>query len=284
MTSTVTTSENHDPGSTGRPTPIGRAELGVAAAVALALYAIGIGTIGAVPDGNPVTAGLVQYAVSGLAPLGGFLAAVAYRIRDVRPFGIRKVSWKWIGIAVAVGLGVIALNLTLTALLVTYGGLDANVQADYQSAATGGPLAFAGAIVLGAMLTPLGEELLFRGVLTNFLGRYGAWVAVLGSALIFAIAHGINYVMPVAFLVGVLSALLLRRTGSIWPCVVVHLCNNANSVILPALMSRPAARRGRCRNPTQTPQRRPTRTRGTIKAPDPGRGREPFATCVRKRT
>lgn len=152
------------------------------------------------------------------------LAAVTYRIRDARPFGVRGVSWRWIGVAVLAGLGVIALNLLVTVLLVTYGGVNGNVQSDYQSAATSGPLAFVGAIALGAVLTPLGEELLFRGVLANFLARWGGWAAVLGSALIFAIAHGINHVMPIAFIVGVVSALLLRHTGPIWPFVVVHAC------------------------------------------------------------
>lgn len=237
MTAKAITTENPAPQPAGRATLVGRKELAAAAAVALALYGIGIGIIWAVPEGHPALAGLVQYAVSGLAPLGGFLAAVTYRIRDARPFGVRGVSWRWIGVAVLAGLGVIALNLLVTVLLVTYGGVNGNVQSDYQSAATSGPLAFVGAIALGAVLTPLGEELLFRGVLANFLARWGGWAAVLGSALIFAIAHGINHVMPIAFIVGVVSALLLRRTGSIWPCVVVHACNNANSVILPALMS-----------------------------------------------
>lgn len=85
--------------------------------------------------------------------------------------------------------------------------------------------------------TPIGEEFLYRGVLANALSRCGPWIAVLGSSLIFALAHGINIVLLIAFIVGVAAALLLRRTGSIWPCVVVHACNNANSIILPALLT-----------------------------------------------
>jgi hypothetical protein len=48
----------------------------------------------------------------------------------------------------------------------------------------------------GFRLTPLGEEAVFRGVLLNFLGRWGSWVAVPLSAAIFALAHGINNVLP----------------------------------------------------------------------------------------
>ncbi len=45
---------------------------------------------------------------------------------------------------------------------------------------------------------------------TNVLGCHGAWVAVPASAVVFALAHGINAVMVVAFIDGIISALLLR--------------------------------------------------------------------------
>lgn len=91
-------------------------------------------------------------------------------------------------------------------------------------------------LLLGALLTPVGEEFLFRGVLTNALGRHGPWVAVLGSSAVFAVAHGINDILPVAFVVGVTAALLLRRTGSLGPGATVHATNNAYSLIVPAIL------------------------------------------------
>jgi len=199
------------------------------------LYAVGILIIWSVPAGHPVLAGLVEYAVSGLAPIGAFAAAVLLRIRDVRPFGLRRVAPAWLLVAVGVGVVVIVLNLAVVILL--SGVTDQSVQSDYRSAATGGVASVLGALVLGSMLTPVGEELLFRGVLATMLGRYGPWVAVIGSAAVFAVAHGINYIAPIAFIVGIANAILLRRSGAIWPCMIVHAMNNANSVILPALFS-----------------------------------------------
>lgn len=73
-------------------------------------------------------------------------------------------------------------------------------------------------------------------MLANALGRYGAWVAVLGSAAIFAVAHGIHLIMPVAFVVGVIPALLFRRTGSIRPGVIVHGTDNAYTVLIDAVL------------------------------------------------
>jgi len=62
---------------------------------------------------------------------------------------------------------------------------------------------------------------------TTALDRYGAWFAVLGSSLVFALAHGVSIVLPAAFVLGVINAMLLRRSGSVWPGVVAHGVNNA---------------------------------------------------------
>jgi membrane protease YdiL (CAAX protease family) len=43
-----------------------------------------------------------------------------------------------------------------------------------------------------AVLTPVGEELLFRGVVATALMRYGPVVGVAGSAVIFSAVHGLN--------------------------------------------------------------------------------------------
>jgi membrane protease YdiL (CAAX protease family) len=75
---------------------------------------------------------------------------------------------------------------------------------------------------MGGILTPLGEEALFRGVIANALNRYGAWAGVVGSAMICAVVHGFSVVLLNAFIVGLLTGFLFRRTQSIWPGLVVH--------------------------------------------------------------
>ncbi len=215
---------------------IGWPELGIAALAAAVLYGLGIALILSVPDGPVWLPGLVQYAVSGLAPLGAFAVVLWLRVHDVRELGVRRVSPRWLLISVGLGFGVIVTNIAVTVLVVVLTGPPSNLQADYQASAAAGGLAFVAVLALGAVLTPIGEEFLFRGVLTNGLARYGPWVAVLGSSAIFAVAHGITYILPVAFVVGVVAALLLRRTGSIWPGVIVHAVNNAYSLIVPAIL------------------------------------------------
>jgi membrane protease YdiL (CAAX protease family) len=80
--------------------------------------------------------------------------------------------------------------------------------------------------VLLALFVPVGEELLFRGVVMRGLLRYGAVVAVLGSSVVFALFHGINMALPTALVVGIITAEAARRSGSIWPAVAVHVVNN----------------------------------------------------------
>jgi membrane protease YdiL (CAAX protease family) len=44
-------------------------------------------------------------------------------------------------------------------------------------------------------------------------------------------AHGISVILPIAIMVGIVSAVMFHRAGSIWPCVVLHgVYNGANSV------------------------------------------------------
>ncbi|UBH05005.1 putative abortive infection protein [Leucobacter sp. Psy1] len=186
---------------------------------------------------EPVVQGNVALLVSGLMGIIALAVAVLIRIRGLEPFGFRRARPLHLG--VGAGLGVLAYGLGIVAALVytALTGQAENVQEGYQAAAAGGWLSLALAIVAGALITPLGEEGFFRGVLANaLLARYGAWVGVLVSAAVFAVAHGINPILPVAFVVGVMTALLFRWSGSIWPGVVLHGVNNAVALIIPLMV------------------------------------------------
>lgn len=98
------------------------------------------------------------------------------------------------------------------------GRAGADRQAMLHAAMGGGALPFTVAFLGGAILTPVGEEFLFRGVVANALNRYGAWAGVGLSALIFGIVHGLGVILPLAIMVG----LLFRMTGSVWPGAVLH--------------------------------------------------------------
>lgn len=204
----------------------GWTELIVALVAAVVVYGVGLSLIVLFPASSPALNGVLQLGFSALAPISVFAIVVVVRLRDVRAFGVRRVDTKWL--AVAVGLAVVCLVLIMTfdAVVATlYPGAD-DSQGQLRSAAQGGALALAGTVIFGGLLTPLGEELLFRGVIARFLQRWGMWVTVLISALFFATFHGINLVWPSAFVVGLCCGWLLYRTGSIWPGVLLHVIYN----------------------------------------------------------
>ncbi|MGW3957993.1 CPBP family intramembrane glutamic endopeptidase [Streptomyces sp. NPDC004752] len=217
--------------NTSAVTRPGWVELVVAVLAALVLYLIG-GVIGVrLPDDAPVSPGHVNFLISGLAPLGAFTLAAIVRIRDVRPFGLRGVSPGWLIVGMVVGIVCFGLSWPVSAVFDPFFPGSEDVQESYREAASSGIQSLAVTVVLGGILTPVGEECLFRGVLANFLYRWGPWVAVTVSAANFAVAHGINSVMPLAFVIGIATGLLLRSSGSIWPAVAVHVAYNSAGMI-----------------------------------------------------
>ncbi len=88
-------------------------------------------------------------------------------------------------------------------------------------------------IICIAVLGPVLEEMLFRGAITKvLLQKYSPVKAILMSAFIFGIFH-INPVQVAgAMLSGVLFAWLYYKTGSLIPCILIHILNNSLSVYL----------------------------------------------------
>lgn len=78
------------------------------------------------------------------------------------------------------------------------------------------------------VLTPIAEELFFRGTLMGWmmLRRFPRWAVILLPALLFAVMH-LNPVgmLPIFFL-ALLLGYLRWATGSLWPSVGLHICNN----------------------------------------------------------
>lgn len=95
----------------------------------------------------------------------------------------------------------------------------------------GEPLAIVPALAL-AVANGTMEELAYRGTLLSWMSRAsGPLVALPGQAIVFGAAHtGADYVgsaIPVLLAVamgGLIAGLIVRRTGSLWLPIVVHIC------------------------------------------------------------
>lgn len=215
------------------PTP-GWAEI-VVGLLVMAMVSYGFGSqihrLGLHPTAN----GLVFASLSGVAGLLSFLVAASLRVRDLPAFGIRGTTRRWLLIAVGVGVAAVIAKLALWAVTAQSLQGSSHVQDVYVAGGRGGTGALVLATALLGILTPVGEEFLFRGVVTTALLRYGAPIAVVGSAFVFALMHGINAILPVALIEGLLAAEVYRRSGSIWTAVGVHVVYNLPSVPLMVL-------------------------------------------------
>lgn len=115
-----------------------------------------------------------------------------------------------------------------------------------------GPLYRAGlpavaATLLAVAVSPVWEEIMFRGFLLNALWeRAGFWRANLLTALLFVLVHWPHWlwaggwrpslvaVSASIFILALFLGLVLRWTNSLWPCVFVHVANNFLSSFLRA--------------------------------------------------
>ena len=80
---------------------------------------------------------------------------------------------------------------------------------------------------------PLIEEICFRGIVLDGLlkTRSRPWLAILISALLFALLHGLGANFVTALLFGILVGWLYWRTGSIIPGLIIHVTNNSLTAI-----------------------------------------------------
>ena len=85
---------------------------------------------------------------------------------------------------------------------------------------------------------PLIEEFGFRGVIyQGFRSRGNVWKAILLSALLFALMHMNINQAAYAFVIGIMLALLMEATDSIWPSFIMHMSINGFNVALMYLMN-----------------------------------------------
>ncbi|MDR0901527.1 MAG: CPBP family intramembrane metalloprotease [Opitutaceae bacterium] len=109
--------------------------------------------------------------------------------------------------------------------------------------ASGSPREIGFLLFLAVVLTPVTEELVFRGALFRYLNtRVPAWFALLAPSVVFAGVHEHPHVtFPPLFVLAVLLSVAYRRTGSIATPIVAHALFNLNTIALLFLVPPPAS-------------------------------------------
>ncbi|GEP55812.1 CPBP family intramembrane glutamic endopeptidase [Reyranella soli] len=101
------------------------------------------------------------------------------------------------------------------------------------------PSLFVASLAVMALLAPLVEEAVFRGLLYGWVaGRWGTTVAWFVSSILFAAAHlepaHVLLVLPL----GLWFGWLRQRTDSLWPSLVAHIVNNSLAVVAAAVIDK----------------------------------------------
>jgi uncharacterized protein len=106
--------------------------------------------------------------------------------------------------------------------------------------AWGPPIAVAATVFDTVVLTPVFEEIVFRGLVFGTLRRrFGMPTAAVLSAAVFAVAHGYGALgFAAVFWSGLLWAWAYERTGSLWPSIGLHAADNLMATLSVILVLR----------------------------------------------
>ncbi len=132
----------------------------------------------------------------------------------------RPNSWRGAaGGAFAVLVGVYVLSAILGPIL--HPGREQGLTPDHWDSSRAAPF-FANAVVV-CVVAPFVEEITFRGIGFGLLAtRFGGEPAIVASAVLFGLAHGLVEALPLLVAFGIGLAWLRERQGSTIPGMILH--------------------------------------------------------------
>ncbi len=180
---------------------------------------------------------LLQCAASAVAVPLAFLIFALAKEMDLS-FCLRFEKAKFGHCLLYVGFGVLICMLanypaTFISDFITDAGLSDVTQSIPLPDTWGSSVAAVAAV---ALLPPLVEEFAFRGIVLSRLRRHGELLAVLGSALVFAFAHGNVVQIPFAFCAGIALGVAYVKTNNLLVPIAIHAINNGFSVSVDLLL------------------------------------------------
>jgi membrane protease YdiL (CAAX protease family) len=179
-------------------------------------------------EGNLIQFAIIAAIVYGIAGLGDRRRLLALR---------RPTSWGTaIRIGFGIGVGMIALTYVLGSILKP--GREQGVTPDTWQPNHAAAYVANGFVI--AVVAPIVEELLFRGLGYSLLVRFGRWPAIVLVGLSFALAHGLVEAFPFLAAFGAGLAYLRSRVDSVYPGMIVHGLFNATALTV-AVSGKPQA-------------------------------------------
>jgi membrane protease YdiL (CAAX protease family) len=135
-------------------------------------------------------------------------------------------SWRW-AIGLALAIVVADLVATFAYVSVFVGTSEAALPVFWDGSRAG---QFAATFVALAIVAPVAEELMYRGVGYGLLQRFGTGTAIAATGVLFGLVHGYVIELPVFAVYGFALGWLRSRTGSVYPGMLAHGLTNGIAV------------------------------------------------------
>jgi len=149
------------------------------------------------------------------------------RTKEMFHFGSKK---RVAILIIAIPVVVIIINWILVIIYgVVFLGLfgEPSVYTDLGTTWESGWIDVALLVIAVAIVTPIAEELMFRGYVLDSIRRiHGDWPAIIGSAILFGLVHINPFLVGQAFIGGVIYGWIRIRTGSLLPSIACHMMWN----------------------------------------------------------
>ena len=188
-------------------------------------------------DDGTMIAGLVEvtlgtwiFALTGMAVFAGHCIFTRYNPKEI--FRTERIKAgevvKYILIALCFQRVSMICTIFITLFLDSVGlevtAFDYSVSHD--------PYTYASSFISSVILAPIGEELIFRGVVLRSSAKVSGRFAIFFSAFMFGLMHGNPYQFVLGFLLGIPLAMITLKTGSIIPAIICHMANNLSVEII----------------------------------------------------
>ncbi|KMJ57694.1 CAAX protease [Bacillus sp. LL01] len=184
--------------------------------------------------GNTLYAGTMSGLIMSIIfTLSVYLVALKPHQLGWKEVGLRSFSknyWKWIPVWTVV---LIVSSILLVVLMDIFQiGVDNSKTESLKEQVTW--FTFAIAFLSAAVVSPLYEEIFYRGFLYKWMrDKWDVTAGLLGSSLIFTIVHIPTYnTLPVNFISGMIFAWTYEKSGSIIPGIIIHAVFNGLAVVL----------------------------------------------------
>jgi membrane protease YdiL (CAAX protease family) len=179
---------------------------------------------------TPLGLAYLNLSLAAAIPLTWFVVRVVHGLRPAWLASVRpRIRWRYLVACFGVALVALVATLVVSAVLPAQG--DGTEMSGHLNDFTSTTRDFLIVLVLLTPLQAAGEEYAFRGYLMQAFGGLfrSRWVAVVASAFIFGLAHGLGQSAPVffdRFAFGLVAGALVVLTGGLEAGIAMHVLNN----------------------------------------------------------